>query len=165
MSIATTSPTAPPLYSPHPPSIKDLTLYFDRLSKLLKREEEADQARTSLLASNCSWEVLAQRGLALNGLGVSGISIGLGGKSLIALHRPSAFHTESALPSHTFRPGDPASVVPQEAVRKSAAKGSSKKGAEDTEGGNGPVEGVVYKVRKREGEREREGGLGELDVF
>lgn len=65
--------------------------------------------------------------------------------SLIALNRPSAFHADPALPSHTFRPGDPASIVPQEAVRKST-KASSKK-TDDAGGSSGPVEGVVYKVR------------------
>lgn len=153
-----TTPTLPPLYSPYSPSIRDLTLYFNRLSHLLSLESSADQARTSLLASNCSWDVLAQRGLALNGLSVAGISLGLGGKSLIALHRPSAFHTDPALPSSTFRPGDPASIVAQEAVRKAAPSGKKKDTAEG-EGAGCAVEGVVYKVSERARGKERAGEL------
>jgi hypothetical protein len=49
------------------PSSDELAAYFDRLSQLLKDEEVADQARTAALATRCSFEELAQRGLACNG--------------------------------------------------------------------------------------------------
>lgn len=86
------------------PSSSDLEVYFDRLAQLLRDEEAADQARTAALATRCSYEELAQRGLACNGgsgltlspavaahtlirssyvllgLSVSGVSVGLGGK-------------------------------------------------------------------------------------
>ena len=61
------APPLPSLYEPHPPSIKDLAAFFDRQEKLLGREEAADVARTAALATNCSFEELAKRGLALNG--------------------------------------------------------------------------------------------------
>lgn len=57
----------PVLYLPHPPSTKDLSAFFDRQEKLLGLEEAADQARTAALATNCSFDELGKRGLALNG--------------------------------------------------------------------------------------------------
>ncbi|CED83037.1 DNA helicase [Phaffia rhodozyma] len=139
--MSSSSPAfVPSLYKVRPPSSATLGQYLDRLSHLLDKELETDQARTALLSTSCSWEVLAQKGLAINGLGVSGVNIGLGGKSLVSLHRPSAFHTDPKLPSHGFRNGDPAKIVPQETVRKGK---TSKKPAEE-EGKE--VEGIIYKV-------------------
>lgn len=60
--------------------------------------------------------------------------------SLINLNRPTAYHNDPNLPSHTFRPGDPAKIVPQESVR-SKTKTKKSSGEEERE-----VEGVVYKV-------------------
>jgi hypothetical protein len=64
--------------------------------------------------------------------------------SLVNLNRPTAYHNDPNLPSHTFRPGDPAKILPQESVR---SKAKTKKvvggGGEDEK----EVEGVVYKVR------------------
>lgn len=85
------------------PTKNDLAAYFDRLAELLAEEDATDQERTSLLATRCSFDELAHRGLAVNGtpfrqsscrsgdigltvapllsgLSVSGISLGLGGK-------------------------------------------------------------------------------------
>lgn len=47
---------------------------------LLDRERVAEIERSALLLTNCGPKLLEQKGLALNGLGVAGISIGLGGK-------------------------------------------------------------------------------------
>jgi DNA polymerase alpha-associated DNA helicase A len=120
----------------------------------LEREEEEEQTR--LLNSNCSPKLLEQRGLALGGLGVSSISIGLGGKtyvcimiamltshSLIELNRPLAYHVSTALPPHTFRNGDPVRIeehIGGGAGKKGAAKKKDK--GEDEQA----VEGIVYRV-------------------
>jgi DNA polymerase alpha-associated DNA helicase A len=47
---------------------------------LLKKECEVEASETSLLLSKCPPKLLEQRGLALGGLGVVGVNIGLGGK-------------------------------------------------------------------------------------
>lgn len=51
---------------------------------LLQKEREAEIQETSLLFSNCSASLLEKQGLALLSLGVSNISLGLGGKRLAA---------------------------------------------------------------------------------
>ena len=97
-----------------------LDAFITRHQYLLQLERAAEEEQTRLLNSNCSPRLLEQRGLALGGLGVSNINIGLGGKrllccstfialtltvrdSLIELCRPLAYHTRSTLPPHTFR--------------------------------------------------------------
>lgn len=57
-----------------------LQSFLNRHKQLLGLERKAEKEQTRLLNSKCSPSLLEQRGLALNGLGVSGISIGLGGK-------------------------------------------------------------------------------------
>lgn len=52
---------------PPAPTKDDLAAYFDRLAELLAKEDAADQERTSLLATRCSFDELAHRGLAVNG--------------------------------------------------------------------------------------------------
>jgi hypothetical protein len=79
MTPATTSRL--PLYTPSPPSTEDLQHYFDCLTSLLEKELQADQARTSLLATNASWDVLAKQGLALNGAYGLCIVMKLGGRA------------------------------------------------------------------------------------
>jgi DNA polymerase alpha-associated DNA helicase A len=48
---------------------------------LLTKERNAEIERSSLLLSNCSPKLLEQKGLALIGLGIVGVNIGLGGKT------------------------------------------------------------------------------------
>ena len=57
-----------------------LKAFFERQNQLLQRERAAEIERTSLLLSSCSQKLLEKKGLALGGLGVVGINIGLGGK-------------------------------------------------------------------------------------
>ncbi|KAH9027446.1 AAA domain-containing protein [Lactarius hengduanensis] len=59
-----------------------------------------------IFPQNADRKLLEQKGLALNGLGVASIGVGLGNKTLIELERPSAYHTVTTLPPHTCRPGD-----------------------------------------------------------
>lgn len=60
---------------------KELAAFIDRHRALLLQEREAEIERTSLLLSNCSPKLLEQKGLALIGVGISSVSIGLGGKT------------------------------------------------------------------------------------
>ncbi|ODN72845.1 hypothetical protein L202_08275 [Cryptococcus amylolentus CBS 6039] len=115
--------------------------FVDRHRQLLALERSAEEEQTRLLNSKCSPKLLEQRGLAINSLGVSSISIGLGGKSLVELHRPLAYHTSQALPPHTFRSGDPVRIEAH--VSSSTSKSKGKKKDSDDEGA---VEGVVYRV-------------------
>lgn len=82
----------PPLFIVETPSPRDLQRFFDQLSSLLADELAAEQARTALLSTNCSWDVLAERGLAINSLGVSNVAVGLGGKRSVYI---SCVGTES----------------------------------------------------------------------
>ena len=68
------------LLQPQRPSDTLLTAFLDRHEYLLQLERKAEEDQTRLLNSNCSPKLLQQRGLALNGLGVSAINVGLGGK-------------------------------------------------------------------------------------
>ena len=58
----------------------NLKLFITRQLHLLSQEREAEIERTSLLNSKCSHKLLEQRGLALGGLGVASVAVGLGGK-------------------------------------------------------------------------------------
>lgn len=68
------------LLKPVPPNEAVLKAFLDRHEYLLTLERGAEEEQTRLLNSNCSPKLLEQRGLALNGLGVSAINVGLGGK-------------------------------------------------------------------------------------
>ena len=58
-----------------------LLSFIDRHRRLLAIERNAEVERSTLLLSNCGPKLLEQKGLALLGLGVIGINIGLGGKT------------------------------------------------------------------------------------
>ncbi|KAH6903121.1 DNA helicase [Coprinopsis sp. MPI-PUGE-AT-0042] len=103
--------------------------FISRQRQLLQQERNAEIERSSLLLTNCGPKLLEQKGLALLGLGVASVNIGLGGKTLIELERPSAYHTSPIFPPHTFRNGDLAQI---EDI-------SAKKGLD-------AVKGVVYRV-------------------
>jgi len=59
----------------------ELLSFFDRHRSLLAKERNAEVERSTLLLSNCGPKLLEQKGLALLGLGVIGINIGLSGKT------------------------------------------------------------------------------------
>lgn len=73
--------TVTALLEPKRPERKDLEAFLDRQAALLQLEREEEEEQTRLLNSNCSAKLLEQRGLALNGLGVSSQNVGLGGKT------------------------------------------------------------------------------------
>ncbi|KAF9450011.1 P-loop containing nucleoside triphosphate hydrolase protein [Macrolepiota fuliginosa MF-IS2] len=121
-----------------------LTAFIDRQRVLLTKERNAEIERTSLLLSNCGPKLLEQKGLSLGGLGVANINIGLGGKTLIELERPVAYHTSPLFPPHTFRPGDLARIEPH--VTGNAPTKKTKKPTAGEERVQQEAEGVVYKV-------------------
>lgn len=71
----------PPLLDVQSPSKEDLEAFLSRHQHLLELERQEEEEQTRLLNSNCSPKLLEKRGLALGGLGVSSISVGLGGKT------------------------------------------------------------------------------------
>ncbi|KAI0080422.1 P-loop containing nucleoside triphosphate hydrolase protein [Panus rudis PR-1116 ss-1] len=122
-----------------------LRAFIDRHRSLLAKEREAEIERTSLLLSNCGPKVLEQKGLALGGLSVSSVAVGLGGKTLVELERSTAYHTSPLFPPHTFRPGDLARI--EENVSNNASSKKPSKAKKDTENKRSKApEGVVYKV-------------------
>ena len=59
---------------------EQLEAFFVRQRELLAVERQAEVEQSSLLISNCSPRLLEKKGLALLGLAVVQVSIGLGGK-------------------------------------------------------------------------------------
>ncbi|KAH0831185.1 P-loop containing nucleoside triphosphate hydrolase protein [Lanmaoa asiatica] len=126
--------------------------FISRHRTLLTQERDAEIERTSLILSNASSKLLEQRGLALGGLGVVSAGVGLGGKTLVELERPSAYHSSPLFPPHTFRricrPGDLARIEENVSTtqKKTGSKGKKVQPSDsDTKSSTAP-EGVVYKV-------------------
>ncbi|PIL23999.1 hypothetical protein GSI_13750 [Ganoderma sinense ZZ0214-1] len=126
---------------------EQLKAFVTRHHQLLDKEREAEIERTSLLLSNCPPKLLEQKGLCLASLSTASVRIGLGGKTLVELERPTAYHSSPLFPPHTLRPGDLARIeehtsgaaAPKKAT-KAKKPGSTDKGKSDG------VEGVVFKV-------------------
>ena len=57
-----------------------LAAFINRQRDLLNRERNAEIEQSALLLTNCGPKLLEQKGLAILGLGVVNINIGLGGK-------------------------------------------------------------------------------------
>ncbi|GLB39891.1 putative DNA helicase [Lyophyllum shimeji] len=119
-----------------------VTEFIARQRLLLKQERDAEIERSSLLLSNCGPKLLEQKGLSVGGLGVVGVNIGLGGKTMVELERPSAYHVNPVFPPHTIRPGDLARIEAH--VSAEPAKKTKKTATEERKGSR--PEGVVYKV-------------------
>uniref|UniRef100_A0A8H7XU73 DNA helicase n=1 Tax=Psilocybe cubensis TaxID=181762 RepID=A0A8H7XU73_PSICU len=101
-------------------SESDLKAFISQQRVLLSKERDAEIERSSLLLSNCGPKLLEQKGLALGGLGIVGMNIGLGGKT----------------------PGDLARIEANVTANASAKK--PKASTTDVKGSQ--AEGVVYKV-------------------
>jgi hypothetical protein len=68
--------------------------FVDRHLSLLSKERDAEVQRTSLIFSKCGPKLLEQKGLALNGLGIASIGVGLGNKTCVrTLFLPSIDRT------------------------------------------------------------------------
>ncbi|POY70018.1 hypothetical protein BMF94_6982 [Rhodotorula taiwanensis] len=121
--------------------------FLERLLELVQKERAAEESESSLLLSNAPTSLLERNGLALANLSGQ-TSVGLGGRLLIELTRPPAYHVSAAFPPHDFRPGDLARLKQQGAggtSTRKATKGSTKddKGKGKEEDG---IDGVVYKT-------------------
>lgn len=123
----------PQLRRPEAPSQELLLRWFQAQSRLLAEERKEEQAQSKLLLSKTAPKVLEKHGLALLGLGVASIRIGVGAKLLVELERPSAHHSTPNFPPHTFRSGDLAAVLDN---------GSDPQATNNT----GLIQGVVFKV-------------------
>ena len=124
-----TTPT--PVHEPVPPSQELLKSWLQKHLDLLEAERQEDAAQSRLLLSKTPAKVLEANGLALLGLSVASVRIGLGAKLLVELERPSAYHSSPVFPSHTFRPGDLTQIEEHDSTKKAATK---------------PVQGVVFRV-------------------
>ncbi|BGP56849.1 hypothetical protein JCM8202v2_004482 [Rhodotorula sphaerocarpa] len=125
--------------------------FLERLLELVQQERAAEESESSLLLTNAPTSVLERNGLALGNLSGQ-TSVGLGGRLLVELTRPAAYHTSSEFPPHDLRTGDLARLKQQGAgggSGRKAVKGSSK---EDKDKGKAKatedagVDGVVYKT-------------------
>ncbi|KAI0293908.1 P-loop containing nucleoside triphosphate hydrolase protein [Russula brevipes] len=132
-------------------SAEAVSAFIDRHLFLLSQERNVEVERTSLASSKCGPKLLEQKGLALNGLGIASISVGLGNKTLIELERPAAYHTITNFPPHTFRyersrPGDLASIEENVASTGRSKKSAKSKGVPVRDKIKPAIDGVVYKV-------------------
>ncbi|KAE9392608.1 hypothetical protein BT96DRAFT_1000160 [Gymnopus androsaceus JB14] len=118
-------------------SDSQLSAFIDRKNELLAREWVAEIERSILLLSNRSPKLLEQKGLALLGLGIRGVKIGLGGKTLVELERPSAYHTNPIFFPHMYTERDLARIEVNVTAK-------TKKQHHDITAST--AEGVVYKV-------------------
>ncbi|SAM77049.1 related to HCS1-DNA helicase A [Ustilago bromivora] len=121
------------LLIPEPPSEPLLLRWFRRQSHLLAEEQKEEQAQSKLLLSKTAPKTLEKHGLALLGLGVASIRIGVGAKLLVELERPSAHHSSPNFPPHSFRTGDLAAVLDNGADPQATNE-------------SGLLSGVVYRV-------------------
>jgi DNA polymerase alpha-associated DNA helicase A len=127
-----------PLYQAQVPSADLLQRWIQKQADLLIAERKVEQDESRLLLSKCPPKQLERNGLAILGLGCLSISVGLGGKMLIELERPAAFHTTPAFHPHSLRPGDLVQIEDHE-YDPTQAKGKGKASEE-------PTSGVVYRV-------------------
>ncbi|PWN19709.1 P-loop containing nucleoside triphosphate hydrolase protein [Microstroma glucosiphilum] len=154
------------LIHPRHPTPLQLQSWLQRHLTLLQRERSAELEESHLLLSSVSPRVLETNGLALCRLGVLNTSIGMGGKSLVELHRPTAYHTEPAFPPNGFRSGDVVVIVDEagsgegdDGRKKKASASKDKALASENTG----VDGVVVRVAETKitiaiGKRRRKGG-------
>ncbi|GAA5968180.1 hypothetical protein JCM3765_003694 [Sporobolomyces pararoseus] len=158
-------PSSPP--PPSPPSPID---FLTHLISLTLSEQSSEALEFSLLLSNTPLQILVKNGLALTNLSLTnssnsggGISIGLGGKTLVELSRNSATTGTggggglgSLGGHHDFRSGDlvkirnnNSSSSNSNSNKKGSKNGNNRKGKDKVgveEGMGQEIEAVVYKV-------------------
>ncbi|GAA5853885.1 hypothetical protein JCM9279_005755 [Rhodotorula babjevae] len=120
--------------------------FLKRLIDLVEQERAAEESESALLISNAPISLLERSGLALGNLSGQ-TSIGLGGRLLVELERPPAYHVSPTYPPHDFRPGDVARL--RQHGSGGAAGGAAKKGGKDDKGkgkDDGGVDAVVYRT-------------------
>ncbi|BGP50019.1 hypothetical protein JCM10450v2_005927 [Rhodotorula kratochvilovae] len=122
--------------------------FLKRLIELVEQERAAEESESSLLISNAPLALLERSGLALGNL-AGQTSIGLDGRLLVELERPSAYHVSSAFPPHDLRPGDLARLRQQGAASGTAGKKGAGKGGKEDKGkakDDGGLDAVVYRT-------------------
>lgn len=126
------------LHQAQVPSTELLQRWIQKQADLIIAERKVEQEESRLLLSKCPPRQLERHGLAILGLGVQSISIGLGGKTLIELERPAAYHSISAFPPHSLRSGDIIQLEDHD-FDATQAKGKARENAV-------AISGVVYRV-------------------
>ncbi|GAA5917260.1 hypothetical protein JCM5296_000312, partial [Sporobolomyces johnsonii] len=117
--------------------------FLERLITLVDQERAAEEEESSLLLSNAPFNLLQRSGLALGNLEGS-TAIGLGGRTLVELTRPAAWHTSASFPPHDFRTGDIARLRAHQTEKGGGKKALDAKGkGKDKDEG---VDAVVYRV-------------------
>lgn len=103
-------------------------VFIEHLIRLTEAEMAAEADEAAVLSSTCAFSVLEQHGVALGGLVPANVSVGLGGRTIVALERSAAHASDTAMPPHSFRPGDTvqledaaAAVKREKGKRKAAA--------------------------------------------
>lgn len=71
---------SPSLYIPEAPSNELIEKWLQRHADLLVAERQIEQEESRLLLSKCPPKQLERNGLAILGLGVLNVAVGLGGK-------------------------------------------------------------------------------------
>lgn len=71
------------LNTPVPPSQDLLQRWIQKHADLLGEERAIEQEEAKLLLSKCSPRLLERNGLAILGLGVNSVAVGLGGKTCV----------------------------------------------------------------------------------
>ncbi|KAL0062562.1 hypothetical protein AAF712_010601 [Marasmius tenuissimus] len=112
-------------------SSSELSAFISRQRHLLALERAADLDRSRLLLTKCPPKQLERNGLALLGLTVSSVEVGLGGKVLVELGLEYG-GTGAVFPPNEIRTGDLAKIE----------GGSSQETKEDDQG----IEGVIYRI-------------------
>ncbi|KAJ8091832.1 hypothetical protein PM082_021068 [Marasmius tenuissimus] len=112
-------------------SSSELSAFISRQRHLLALERAADLDRSRLLLTKCPPKQLERNGLALLGLTVSGVEVGLGGKVLVELGLEYG-GTGAVFPPNEIRTGDLAKIE----------GGSSQETKENDQG----IEGVIYRI-------------------
>lgn len=133
------------LFKPQIPTPSQLQAFLQRHLDLLLQERNAELEESHLLLSSTSPKLLERNGLALCRLGVLNTSVGMGGKNLVELHRPTAYHNDVKFPPNTFRTGDVVVIV-DEADSESGGKKASKKQAGATKDTDESIDGVVTRM-------------------
>ncbi|KAK1222273.1 hypothetical protein PQX77_014906 [Marasmius sp. AFHP31] len=112
-------------------SSSELSAFISRQRHLLALERAADLDRSRLLLTKCPPKQLERNGLALLGLTVSNVEVGLGGKVLVELGLEYG-GTGAVFPPNEIRTGDLAKIE----------GGSSQESKENDQG----IEGVIYRI-------------------
>lgn len=130
-------------------SLSPAEAHLHRTLELLAFERDIDLAQTSLLASKASPKLLESRGLAILGLHVSSLSVGLGGKTLVELER----WMKGPFPSHEFRNGDTCEILGNDSATKTSTglpkggKGKEREKEKDLDSQK-KNPGVIYRVHE-----------------